>query len=129
MIDLRLIIDRGRDLHNFGRPCWTGWLEMALVSRLSQSRCHIGRELTMCSIICGVMTAPCGFLVLFVLPNYPTAAKRWYLTDDEFELAKARMAKVKRVQSDGLMKFSILKRIFSGWRGYPTTLTTWMRRY
>ena len=59
---------------------------------------------------------PCGFLVLAVLPNYPNKGKRWWLTDAEFELAQARMQRVNRVQSDGLVNLTVLKRIFSNWR-------------
>lgn len=78
-------------------------------------QCPAGARLTR-SIICGIITMPCGFLVLAVLPNYPNKGKRWWLTDAEFELAQARMQRVNRVQSDGLVNLTVLKRIFSNWR-------------
>ena len=63
---------------------------------------------------------PCGLIVLFILPNYPSArsGKRWYLTDEEFELAQQRMIRVKRVQTTGLMNFTVLKSIFTRWHVY-----------
>ena len=71
-------------------------------------------------IICGVITMPCGLIILFILPNYPSArsGKRWYLTDEEFELAQQRMIRVKRVQTTGLMNFTVLKGVFSRWHIY-----------
>ncbi|WRT66832.1 uncharacterized protein IL334_003795 [Kwoniella shivajii] len=74
-------------------------------------------------IICGIITLPCGVLVFFVLPDYPSTGKRWYLTDEEFELAQERMRRVKRVQSDGLINLTVLKRIFSNWHIYLLPLT------
>ena len=77
------------------------------------------------SIICGIITAPCAILILFALPNYPTTSsgKRWFLTDAEFELAQARMAAVKRVQTSGLMNMAVLKKIFSKWHVYLLPIT------
>jgi MFS transporter, ACS family, pantothenate transporter len=84
-------------------------MAMALVGRMFTS-------ITI-SIICGVITMPCGFYLFFVLPDYPNAKhKKWYLTEDEMEMARIRMEKVKRVQTNGLMNFKILRKIFSNWR-------------
>lgn len=68
--------------------------------------------------MCGVITVPCGLLVVFALPNYPTeqSGRPWYLTDAEFSLARERMARVKRVQTGKVFKLEHLKRVFSGWR-------------
>ena len=59
---------------------------------------------------------PCALLIFFVLPDYPTSPKKWYLTEEEMELARARMARIKRVQTNGIMNATVLKRIFSRWR-------------
>ncbi|WVQ79171.1 hypothetical protein IAT38_001267 [Cryptococcus sp. DSM 104549] len=74
-------------------------------------------------IICGVITLPCGILVLFVLPNYPSSPRRWYLTEAEHELAQERMRRIKRVQTDGLFSLPVLKRIFANWHVYLLPLT------
>ncbi|KAK8844522.1 hypothetical protein IAR55_006368 [Kwoniella newhampshirensis] len=49
--------------------------------------------------------------------------KRWFLTEDELVLARNRMARVKRVQSDGVFQIAALKRIFSNWPIYVLPLT------
>ncbi|WWD01769.1 hypothetical protein V866_008715 [Kwoniella sp. B9012] len=100
---------------------FAGYMQAAVYKTLNG---HAGMEgWRWLYIICGIITLPCGLLVFFVLPDYPTTGKRWYLTDEEFELAQERMRKVKRVQSNGLFSRSVLKKIFSNWHIYLLPLT------
>ncbi|ODN74907.1 hypothetical protein L198_08215 [Cryptococcus wingfieldii CBS 7118] len=74
-------------------------------------------------IVCGIITAPCGFLVLFLLPDYPSGGqKRWYLTDAEFELAQERMRKLHR-SPPGNLDRGVIKRILQRWHIYIIPLT------
>jgi ACS family pantothenate transporter-like MFS transporter len=41
-------------------------------------------------IICGIMTVPCGFLLYFLVPDFPENTKVWYLSQAEIELARER---------------------------------------
>ncbi len=59
---------------------------------------------------------PCGLLIFCVLPDYPTSPKKWYFTEEEMEMARARMARIHRVQTNGIMNITVLRRIFSRWR-------------
>jgi hypothetical protein len=36
------------------------------------------------------MTVPCGFLLYFLVPDFPENTKVWYLTQAEVELARER---------------------------------------
>ncbi|TYJ54880.1 hypothetical protein B9479_004472 [Cryptococcus floricola] len=44
-------------------------------------------------IICGVVTIPIGFLIFFLVPDFPSNTNTWYLTPTERELALARCAR------------------------------------
>ncbi|WWC72959.1 uncharacterized protein I206_106923 [Kwoniella pini CBS 10737] len=74
-------------------------------------------------IICGIITVPCGLLVLILLPDYPEKGqKRWYLTEAEFELAQERMARVGR-GSNGKLDRTTLTRILKRWHIWVIPIT------
>ncbi|KAL1407818.1 hypothetical protein Q8F55_007253 [Vanrija albida] len=75
-------------------------------------------------IICGVITLPCGLLVWALLPDYPsTGRKRWWLTEAEVELARERVARARRAQTDGNINLAVLARVAAGWHVYVLPLT------
>ncbi|WVQ74723.1 hypothetical protein IAR50_004327 [Cryptococcus sp. DSM 104548] len=74
-------------------------------------------------IVCGIITAPCGILIFFLLPDYPSdGQKRWYLTDSEFELAQERMKKHHR-PPPGKIDRGVIMRIFKRWHIYIIPFT------
>ncbi|ODN76504.1 hypothetical protein L202_05171 [Cryptococcus amylolentus CBS 6039] len=74
-------------------------------------------------IVCGIITAPCGLMVLFLLPDYPNKGqKRWYLTDAEFQLAQKRMERIKRPAA-GKMTRSAFASMLKGWHIWLMPLT------
>ncbi|KAI5476501.1 pantothenate transporter liz1 [Pseudohyphozyma bogoriensis] len=67
-------------------------------------------------IVCGLMTFPTAVLVLFVMPDYPSNNRSWFLTDEEREMAKKRCAIANMAPVTGKMNLALVKRIFGSWR-------------
>ncbi|WVQ82693.1 hypothetical protein IAT38_004825 [Cryptococcus sp. DSM 104549] len=67
-------------------------------------------------IVCGIITVPCGLLVLLLLPDFPRPEqKRWYLTDAELELAQLRMRRIGRDNNAGKLNIAAVRRILKRW--------------
>ncbi|KAJ7119117.1 MFS general substrate transporter [Mycena epipterygia] len=73
-------------------------------------------------IICGCMSVPVAFLCLFVLPDYPTNCRVWYISEDDRKLALQRSANVGRVEVTGRLSWQMFKPILSSWRIYTLVL-------
>ncbi|KAF2448077.1 pantothenate transporter liz1 [Karstenula rhodostoma CBS 690.94] len=67
-------------------------------------------------IICGCMSLPVALSVWFLLPDYPSNAKIWYLTEADIELAKRRMDRHGRAKVTGVVDLKLMKRMFGNWR-------------
>ncbi|GFZ49387.1 hypothetical protein JCM24511_07507 [Saitozyma sp. JCM 24511] len=66
-------------------------------------------------IICGIITVPCGLMLIWILPDYPHNTKAFYLTEEERELAIARCARNGTKPITGLVPIPMLKRILRSW--------------
>ncbi|KAJ6606038.1 MFS general substrate transporter [Mycena vulgaris] len=69
-------------------------------------------------IVCGCMSIPVAFLCLFVLPDYPTNCRVWYISEDDRKMALQRSANVGRVEVTGRLSWQMFKPILSSWRIY-----------
>ncbi|KAK8861756.1 hypothetical protein IAR55_002579 [Kwoniella newhampshirensis] len=67
-------------------------------------------------IICGVMTVPCGFLLWFLVPDFPENTKVWYLTEEERQLAKERSARNGMQAMDGKINGRSILRVLTSWQ-------------
>ncbi|KAL1413829.1 hypothetical protein Q8F55_001613 [Vanrija albida] len=69
-------------------------------------------------IVCGGMTIPAVILVFFLVPEFPTNAKAWYLTEEEMVIARERSARngTKPILND--LKWSQFTAMFKHWRIY-----------
>lgn len=67
-------------------------------------------------IVCGCMSLPVALSVWFLLPDYPSNAKIWYLTEADIELAKRRMERQGRAKITGVLDIKLMKRMFGSWR-------------
>jgi ACS family pantothenate transporter-like MFS transporter len=67
---------------------FSGYLQAAIYSNLNGLHGLAGWRWLY--IICGIMTVPCGFLLYFLVPDFPENTKVWYLTQAEVELARER---------------------------------------
>ena len=88
-------------------------------------------------IICGLMvrffprptnpladtpqTVPCGFLLFFLLPDYPETTRCWYITEEEKLLAKRRCARNGVESSNGKVRWSVILKSFKNWRFWVIT--------
>ncbi|KAJ7647854.1 MFS general substrate transporter [Roridomyces roridus] len=69
-------------------------------------------------VICGIMSLPVAFTALFLLPDYPSNCKVWYITEEERQMALQRSANVGRVELSGVLTWEKFKPIFKSWRLY-----------
>jgi MFS family permease len=67
-------------------------------------------------IISGIIGLPIALLGALTFPGTPSAGKRWYFTQDEFDLAVERMEACGRKEPQGFpFKVASLKRFFGRW--------------
>ncbi|OCF61454.1 hypothetical protein L486_01102 [Kwoniella mangroviensis CBS 10435] len=67
-------------------------------------------------IICGAMTVPCGFLLLFLVPDFPENTKVWYLNDEEKALAKERVARNGAQPMKGKINGAVILSALRDWK-------------
>ncbi|OCF31598.1 hypothetical protein I316_06797 [Kwoniella heveanensis BCC8398] len=70
---------------------FSGYLQAAIYNNLDGMNGIAGWRYLY--IVCGAMTVPCGFILLFLIPDFPENTKIWYLSEEEKALAKARVAR------------------------------------
>ncbi|KAH7093490.1 major facilitator superfamily transporter [Paraphoma chrysanthemicola] len=73
------------------------------------------------AIMDGVISAPICLAGFFLIPDFPTDSRAFYLTQDDRELAQDRMAKIGRAPRTRLGR-SAFKRIFGRWHVYLLTI-------
>ncbi|ORY29322.1 pantothenate transporter liz1 [Naematelia encephala] len=66
-------------------------------------------------IICGVIGIPIGFLLFFLVPDFPENSKVWYLSEAEKELAKARSARNGTAAMKGNINLKSVLLVFTTW--------------
>ncbi|KAE9372530.1 pantothenate transporter liz1 [Stipitochalara longipes BDJ] len=77
-------------------------------------------------IIDGCISLPIAILGYFVFPGLPASGKPWWLTPDQYQLAKKRMNEEGMEDSVNFSKTKIvamLKRLFTTWHFYIAVLT------
>lgn len=62
------------------------------------------------------MTVPVAFLCLFVLPDYPSTTKAWYLTEEDRQMALRRSANAGKKEVGGHLNWALLKRMLGTWK-------------
>ncbi|WWC95044.1 hypothetical protein V866_001896 [Kwoniella sp. B9012] len=67
-------------------------------------------------IVCGAMTVPCGFLLLFLVPDFPENTKVWYLNDEEKALAKKRVARNGAQPMKGKINGTVILSALKDWK-------------
>ncbi|WWD03818.1 hypothetical protein V865_001874 [Kwoniella europaea PYCC6329] len=67
-------------------------------------------------IVCGAMTVPCGFLLLFLVPDFPENTKVWYLSDEEKALAKERVARNGAQPMKGKINGTVILSALRDWK-------------
>ena len=72
-------------------------------------------------IMDGVISLPIAILGFFVLPDLPSAGKRWYMTAEQHAFGRRRMELEGRAQRKPFTKAKVRK-IFSSWHIYLLTL-------
>ncbi|KAI1339463.1 pantothenate transporter liz1 [Xylariaceae sp. FL0016] len=73
-------------------------------------------------IICGIMSTPVALSVWFLLPDYPSNTKAWYLTEEDKALGLARSANQGKANITGKMDMQLVKRMFGNWRWWTLCL-------
>ncbi|KAF2832391.1 MFS general substrate transporter [Ophiobolus disseminans] len=67
-------------------------------------------------IVASIMTFPVAIWGYFSFPGSPKDGKRWFLTEEELDLARERMAWQGRLNSKGFtLKWSVIRKFLSGW--------------
>jgi hypothetical protein len=77
-------------------------------------------------IIDGIFSLPIALLGYFIFPGLPASGKPWWLTADQYQLAKKRMNEEGMEDSVKFSKTKIkamLKRLFTNWHFYIAVLT------
>ncbi|KAF7295869.1 MFS general substrate transporter [Mycena chlorophos] len=69
-------------------------------------------------IVCGIMSVPSAFLCLFLLPDYPSNTRAWYLTEEDKRLALQRNANVGRAEISETLDWKTFKPVLCSWRIY-----------
>ncbi|WVW79479.1 hypothetical protein I302_101448 [Kwoniella bestiolae CBS 10118] len=69
-------------------------------------------------IICGVMTLPIGIMIWFFVPDFPENTKVWYLTEEERQLARDRIARDGRDKVTKKIRWSVIRDCFKSWKLY-----------
>ncbi|EIM89145.1 MFS general substrate transporter [Stereum hirsutum FP-91666 SS1] len=67
-------------------------------------------------IICGLMSTPVALFCLFVLPDYPTNCKIWYITEQERQIALRRSVNAGRTEVTGHVSTALFKKMFGRWK-------------
>jgi len=98
---------------------FSGYLQAAVYSNLHSTGGLAGWRWLF--IICGIMTVPVGIATWFFFPDAPYTTTAWFLTEEEKELAVAR------VRNEGIaapvkITLTTFKRILTRWRWYAFVL-------
>ncbi|KAI5479119.1 MFS transporter [Pseudohyphozyma bogoriensis] len=67
-------------------------------------------------IICGLLTVPTAVLIGFILPDFPSNTRSWFISEEEAEMARERCARAGMAEVTGKVDLALVKRIFTSWR-------------
>lgn len=91
---------------------WAGYLQAAVFAGLNGAHGIPGWKWGF--IVNGAITIPVGLLGYFCLPDSPANSRARWLTAEDIEYAKIRMARVGRAPAKGLSR-ATLRRVFGSW--------------
>jgi ACS family pantothenate transporter-like MFS transporter len=98
---------------------FSGYLQAAVYNGLNGTLGKAGWQWLF--IMDGVISAPICLAGFFLLPDLPENTRAFYLTKEDAELARKRMADVGRAPRKKL-GWSIVKRVFTRWHVYALTV-------
>ncbi|KAI1617099.1 major facilitator superfamily domain-containing protein [Exophiala viscosa] len=73
-------------------------------------------------IVCSVATIPIAFIGFIFFPSTPDKTKTWFLTKEEKELARLRMARIGGKPPTGFSGWNTIRRFFGRWHFWALVL-------